>query len=242
MAKRSGRLPVRAIDFAAVDGDVNHRKAFCTPIVVDSDGNPLLVSPGPKGMMGYNPSTGEELWRIRYDGWSMAPRPLFGHGMIYFIDDYEHPNLRAVRPDGRGDVSGTHVAWTISKGMPNRPSPILVNDLLFVVSSDGVASCIDALSGNTIWKHRVGDNFSASPIEAEGHIYLFDEGAGTTVIEAGREYKSLAVNKLNDESMFASPANAGKSKIFRAHEGLTVVSDRAEELIPKTGLGFGGVC
>jgi outer membrane protein assembly factor BamB len=205
----------RAIDFAAVDGDVNHRKAFCTPIVVDSDGNPLLVSPGPKGMMGYNPSTGEELWRIRYDGWSMAPRPLFGHGMIYFIDDYEHPNLKAVKPDGRGDVSGTHVAWTISKGMPNRPSPILVNDLLFVVSSDGIASCIDALSGDTVWKHRVGDNFSASPIEAEGRIYLFDEGAGTTVIEAGREYKPLAVNKLNDEAMFASPAVSAKSIFVR---------------------------
>ena len=205
----------RSIDFEAIEPDRNRRKAFCTPIVIQSGGSPLLVSPGPKGMMGYNPSTGEELWKVRYNGWSMAPRPLFGHGMIYFIDDYERPNLKAVKPDGRGDVSDTHVAWTISKGMPNRPSPILVGDLLFVVSSDGIASCIEATTGETIWKHRIGDNFSASPIEAEGHIYLFDEGAGTTVIEASREFKPLATNKLNDESMFASPAVAGKAIFLR---------------------------
>ncbi|HEY1784452.1 MAG TPA: PQQ-binding-like beta-propeller repeat protein [Pirellulales bacterium] len=203
----------RSVDFGGVNP--NERKAFCTPIVIQAGGELQLVSPGAKGMMAYNPNTGEELWKIRYNGWSMAPRPLFGHGMIFFIDDYERPNLLAVRPDGHGDVSDTHVAWKMSKGIPNRPSPILVGDLLFLVNSEGVAFCVEAKTGETVWKHRVSGNFSASPIEAEGRIYLFDEGSVTTVIEAGREFKTLSVNKLADEEMFASPAVAGESLFVR---------------------------
>ncbi len=210
----------RSIDFGAIEPDRNRRKAFCTPIVIQNGGQPVLISPGPKAMMGYNPSNGEELWKIRYDGWSMAPRPLFGHGMIFFIDDYERPNLLAVRPDGHGDVSDTHVAWKMSKGIPNRPSPILVGDLLFLVNSEGVAFCVEAKTGETVWKQRIGGNFSASPIEADGHIYLFDEGSVTTVLEAGREFKTLAVNKLADEAMFASPAVAGESLFVRTEHQL----------------------
>ena len=206
----------RSVDFSSVH--VNQRKAFCTPIIIEADGQLQLISPGAKGVMGYNPNTGEELWKIRYDGWSMAPRPLFGHGMIFFVDDYEKPNLLAIRPDGHGDVSETHVAWKMSKGIPNRPSPILVGDLLFLVNSEGVAMCVEAKTGETVWKHRIGGNFSASPIEAAGHIYMFDEASVATVIEAGREFKTLSVNKLGDESMFASPAVAGESLFVRTEK------------------------
>ncbi|HTU26039.1 MAG TPA: PQQ-binding-like beta-propeller repeat protein [Pirellulales bacterium] len=204
----------RSVDFSAVH--MNERKAFCTPIVIKNGDELQLVSPGAKGIISYNPATGEELWKVRYNGWSMAPRPLYGHGMIFFIDDYERPNLLAVRPDGHGDVTDSHVTWRMSKGISNRPSLILLGDLLYMVNSEGVAVCVDAKLGDPpVWKHRLGGNFSASPIEAAGRIYFFDEGSTTTVIEAGREFKQLAVNKLAEEPLFASPAVAGEALFVR---------------------------
>ena len=153
--------------------------------MIETAGGLQLISPGPKGLMAYNPNTGEELWRIRYNGWSLTPRPLFGHGLVYFINDYEKPELVAVRPEGPGELSDSSVAWKITKAMPSRPSPLLIDDLLFIVNSDGVASCVEAKTGETIWKNRVGGNFSASPVFVDGHIYLCDEGSVTTVLEAG---------------------------------------------------------
>jgi hypothetical protein len=121
-----------------------------------------------------------------------------------------------VRPDGQGELADSSVAWKITKGMPSRPSPLLIGELLFIVNSDGVASCVDAKTGETIWKNRVSGNFSASPIFADGRIYLCDEGSVTTVIEPAREYKALSVNKLAGEEMFASPAVAGQSLFLRS--------------------------
>ena len=214
----------RSIDFSPFDRNI--RKAFCTPIVIETAGGLQLISPGAKCLMAYNPNTGEELWRIRYNGWSLTPRPLFGHGLVYFINDYEKPELVALRPEGQGELADGNVAWKITKGMPSRPSPLLVGDLLFIVNSDGVACCVDAKTGETIWKNRVSGNFSASPILADGRIYLCDEGSVTTVIEPAREYKPLAVNKLAGEEMFASPAVAGKSLFLRSATQLYRIEQR----------------
>ncbi|HPM84890.1 MAG TPA: PQQ-binding-like beta-propeller repeat protein, partial [Candidatus Anammoximicrobium sp.] len=106
----------RSVDYSSYM--INLHKAFCTPQVITSGGRLQLISPGAMATMGYDPRTGEELWKVRYRGWSMVPRPLFGHGLIFFINDYERPELWAVRPDGQGDVTDSHVAWTIRRGMP----------------------------------------------------------------------------------------------------------------------------
>ena len=214
----------RSVDFSPFDPNI--RKAFCTPIVIETGAGQQLISPGAKGMMAYNPNTGAELWRTRYNGWSLTPRPVFGHGLVYFINDYEKPELVAVRPEGHGELADSNVAWKISKGMPSRPSPLLVGDLLFIVNSDGIASCVDAKTGETIWKNRVGGNFSASPIYADGRIYLCDEGSVTTVIEPAREYKVLSVNKLAGEEMFASPAVAGSALFLRSATHLYRIEQR----------------
>ncbi len=214
----------RSIDFGPFDRNI--RKAFCTPIVIETGSGLQLISPGAKGLMAYNPNTGEELWRIRYNGWSLTPRPVFGHGLVYFINDYEKPELVAVRPDGQGELADSSVAWKITKGMPSRPSPLLIGDLLFIVNSDGIGSCVDAKTGETIWKNRISGNFSASPIYADGRIYLCDEASVTTVIEPAREYKPLSVNKLGEEEMFASPAVAGSSLYLRSGTHLYRIEQR----------------
>jgi outer membrane protein assembly factor BamB len=213
----------RSIDYQPLHP--NTRKAFCTPIVIDHDGRKQLVSPGAKAVMGYDPATGEELWKIRYFGWSIAPRPLFGHGMVFLINDYERPELWAIRPGGRGDLTDTNVVWKIAKGMPQQPPLLLIDDLLYLVSNDGIAGCVEAKTGQMVWRERVGGSYSASPIYADARILLFSRKATTTVLAPGREFKVLAVNQLDGEQM-ASPAVAGRSLFIRTRTHLYRIEKR----------------
>lgn len=207
----------RSIDYGKVHPFC--RKAFCTPTVVDSGGRAELISPGSKAMMGYDPRTGEEVWKIGYYGWSMTPRPVFGHGLVYVIMDYDHPQLWAVRPGGRGDVTEENVAWKVEKGMPSTPSLLLVDDLLLMVTDAGVATCVEARTGEVVWRERIGGNYSASPVYADGRVYFFSHDAVTTVIEPGRQFNRLAVNRL-EGPIKASPAIAGKALFLRTKRHL----------------------
>jgi len=190
------------------------RKAFCTPVVIRANDRFQLISPGSKAVMSYDPRTGDELWKVRYYGWSMVPRPLFGHGLVYVIMDYERPQLWAIRPDGRGDVTETHVAWQSTRSMPATPSLLLIDDSLFMVNDTGVALCVDAKTGEVVWRERLGGNFSSSPVYADGRIYCINHDSVCTVFEPAREFRSLAVNKL-DGTCMASPAVADNALFVR---------------------------
>jgi outer membrane protein assembly factor BamB len=203
----------RSVDFNKVSPEL--RKAYSTPIFVKNGDQRQLISVGPRGTMGYDVATGKEIWKVTYGGWSIAPRPIHRERVLYMINAYINPELWAVRTDGQGDVTSTHILWKNNKGMPSRPSPILVGDLLYVVSSEGFITCLEAKSGQVVWKERLGGKFSASPIHAAGRIYLFDESSVTSVIEPGRQFKLLAANKLGSEEMMASPAVVGNSLIIR---------------------------
>ena len=122
--------------------------------------------------MSYDARTGEELWKVRYRGWSEVMRPICGRGMVFFGTDYDHPQLWAVRLDGRGDVTDTHVAWKVTERMPATPSALLVDDLLYVINDAGIASCIEAGTGRSVWQQRLDGNYLASPICGAGRIYF----------------------------------------------------------------------
>lgn len=194
---RSGEMPERS-DF---------RKAFCTPLVIPSADGPLLISPGAQRVFAYRPATGEEVWSVTYSpGFSNVPRPVFGHGLLYICTGYMRPELWAIRPEGRGDMTATNVVWKFKQNAPANPSPLLVGDELYMVSDSGIATCLDAKSGEQVWRQRLGDSYSASPLYADGKIYFWSEGGETTVIEAGRSYKQLAKNKLDAGFMASSAA------------------------------------
>src|SRR5207302_1528967 len=116
-----------------------------------------------------------------------------------------------------GDVTQTHVAWKVKKNVPTRTSPVLANDLLFMVDDAGIVSCLDAKSGDVIWAERITSrtSYSAAPIWGAGRIYFFSEDGRTTVIAAAREFKVLATNQLGDGFM-ASPAVLNNSLILRS--------------------------
>ena len=214
----------RSVDYTKVSRYT--RKAFCTPTVIESAGRRQLISPCSKAIIAYDPDTGKELWKVRHSGWSMVPRPLFGHNLVYLVMDYDYPELWALRADGRGDVTGTHIAWKLKKPVPGKPSFLLIDDLLFLVSDKGTAACLEAKTGRIVWQQRIGGQYSASPLYADGRIYLFSERDGTTVIEPARKYKLLATNRL-DGRVMASCAVAGKALFLRTETHLYRIEKQA---------------
>lgn len=203
----------RPRDFGTTNGD--HKKAYGTPLVITADGREQLISPSAKGAFAYDPETGDEIWRITYACHSTANRPLFAHGLVYLSAGFPRSEIIAIRPDGQGDVTDTHIVWSEGKQMPSKPSPLLVGDLMFVISDKGgIATCLDALTGEHVWQERIGGNFCASPLYADGRIYFPAEDGRTTVIRASREFEILARNQLGDGIM-ASPAVTGDTLLLR---------------------------
>ncbi|MCP4190612.1 MAG: PQQ-binding-like beta-propeller repeat protein [Planctomycetaceae bacterium] len=211
----------RNIDYRSENGDF--RKAYCTCTVINHAGRSELISPSAAETISYNPQTGDEYWRVRHGGMNAATRPLFAHGLLYItIGDAvgkTKPALLALRPGGDGNVTETHVAWSQSKGASKRPSPLVIGDLLYMISDDGVASCLDSKTGDFIWRKRLGGNFRASPISSGNRIYAFDLDGFCHVFKAGPEFELLAKNRLDHGSQ-ASPAVSGNQLIVRTTKHL----------------------
>ncbi|MCI0683481.1 MAG: PQQ-binding-like beta-propeller repeat protein [Gemmataceae bacterium] len=192
--------------------------SFSTPLLITVNNQKQIVSPGSDAVVAYD-LDGKELWRAKYDGYSVIPRPVFGHGMVFFSTGYDSPSVMAVRVNGKGDVTENHVAWTLAKGAPHAPSPLLVGDELYIVSDSGIASCLDARTGAVHWQERVTGNFSASPTHADGKLYLQSEDGVTTVLKAGKTFERLAENELKERT-FASHAVADGAIYLRTETQL----------------------
>jgi outer membrane protein assembly factor BamB len=227
--KRTGRTvwrTNRSIDFQdigpdgkpAAEGD--YRKAFATPHVATINGKPELISLGAKAAYGYDPFTGKELWRVEERAQhSASTRPVLGHGMIFFPTGFSAGQLFAVRTGGRGLITDTHVAWRMKRGVSNKPSILLIDDLIYMIGDTGIASCVEAKTGALVWQQRVGGEYSASPVYADGKVWLFSEDGKTTVIRPGRTFEKLGESQL-DEGFLASPAIAGRAFYLRTRTHL----------------------
>lgn len=184
--------------------------AYATPLIIRTASGPQLVSPGAFRAIAYNPATGEELWFVRYgDGFSNVPRPVFGQGLVYLCTGFYQPNLLAVRVNGKGDVTSSHMQWKTARGTPLTPSPLLVGDEIYMVSDNGILSCLDAKTGKENWRQRVPGTYSASPVFADGRIYLLNESGETTVIAPGKEFKKLASNLMEGEFLASMGVSSG---------------------------------
>ena len=195
--------------------------AFCTPLLVEVEGRTQVISSGADAVVGLVPQTGEEIWKVRYKGgYSVVPRPVTGQGMVFVCTGYDSPTLLAIRLAGaRGDVTDSHLAWKLTKRVPLNPSPLLINDLLYLVSDDGVMSCVEAGSGETVWQQRIGGAYSSSPTWANGRIYVQSEEGETLVIEPGREFHEVARSQVSERT-FASYAVAGGAIYLRTESNL----------------------
>jgi len=157
---------------------------------------------------------------VSYTGYSVIPRPVFGHGLVYLSTGFDPPaTLLAIRPDGTGDVTKTHVAWSVRKAAPLTPSPLLDGDELYTVSDNGFASCLDAKTGNVHWSERLGGQYSASPILANGRLYFQSEAGKTTVVKAGTKFEVLGQSDLGERTL-ASFAVADGALFLRTEKHL----------------------
>ncbi|MCB1095761.1 MAG: PQQ-binding-like beta-propeller repeat protein [Verrucomicrobiae bacterium] len=195
------------------EGDV--RKAYTTPFVVTFAAKSVIISTGAKATYGYDADSGKALWNVTYKGFSNAASPLFADGMAIINTGYGKATLLAIPVIGesRGDLTGT-AKWEATKRVPQRSSPVIVGDLLFMVADNGVITCLDLKTGEAIWSERVKGSFSGSPIHHNGRIYFCSEQGETYVVAAKAEYELLSTNIL-DEGMLASPAASDGALFLR---------------------------
>ncbi len=199
------------------EGDL--RKAHSTPVITTVDGKPLMISAGAKAAYGYDPRTGKEIWKATHKGYSASWRPLVADGIAYLSTGYSGFPMWAIKLDGQGDITESHIVWKYAKNVPRKPSPLLIDDLLFLLDDSGVVTCVESKTGEEVWKERIGGNFSASSIYADGRIYCFSEQGKTIVLKPGRKLEILAESQL-DSGFMASPAVSGKSLILRTKSHL----------------------
>ena len=227
--KRTGKTvwqTKRSVDYRDLDekgqpaAEGDFRKAFATPHMAMINGQWEMISLGSRAAYGYEPMTGRELWRVEeHAQFSASTRPVLGHGMIFFPTGFSAGQLFAVRAGGRGVITDSHVAWKLKRGVSNKPSILLIDDLIYMISDAGILNCVEAKTGQLVWLKRIGGEFSASPIYADGRIWLFDEEGKATVIKPGRAFELVAENKL-DEGCLASPAVSGKALFVRTRTHL----------------------
>ncbi|MGI6138622.1 MAG: PQQ-binding-like beta-propeller repeat protein [Candidatus Hydrogenedentes bacterium] len=206
------------------EGDL--RKAFTTPTVLSLADMPLLVSPGSYTIFAYNARTGEEIWKARNTAYSPALSPIYEDGLLYVTTGRGSGGaIWAMRPDGKGDVTDSHVVWKVEgRPVPDEPSPLLYDGLLFLLNNNGLVSCLDAKTGEEKWAKPIGGNYTASPICANGKLYFCNVQGRTTLLNASSTFEKVAVNNL-DIGCLASPAVDGNALILRTKTHLYRIAE-----------------
>tara|TARA_R110002096_G_scaffold316010_6_gene510317 strand:- start:1566 stop:2855 length:1290 start_codon:yes stop_codon:yes gene_type:complete len=202
-----------------VKAEGDFRKAYNTPVFIDFGGTTQMISPGAKAAWSYDPLTGKENWSLHWNEHSTASRTVFSEelGLMFFNTGYGKSQLWAVKidPTAKGELDESLIAWKQTKRMPNRCSPILADGQLYVLSDQGVATCLDAETGEEVWSERISEiPFSASIFYGGGLLYFFDEAGKGIVVKPGDTFELVAENELAS-GMFASPGADGNALILR---------------------------
>lgn len=202
--------------------------SFSTPLLIDVKGKQQVVVPGSGAVISYDPASGKEIWRCGYgEGYSVVPRPLYHNGMIYVCSGFNTAVLLAIRADGEGDVTDTHIAWKEDKRIPKESSPIIVDDLLFINDDKGILTCFDAATGEEHYQERLNGEggFSSSPVYASGHLFFHNGEGITTVVKPGKTFQKIEENELKEFGL-SSFAVVSDGFIVRTEESLIRIGER----------------
>ena len=201
-------------------GEPKKTFAFCTPAVIHVNGKQQVISVGAGIVNALDPATGEDIWHVKHEGYSVIPKPVFGNGLVYISTSYDSAVVLAIRPDGRGDVSETHVEWTLKKGAPHTPSLLLLGRDLYMVADKGVATCVDAFTGEQHWQERIGGNYSSSLVYADDKIYIQSEEGKTLVLKPGTTFEKPIETGFQTERTLASYAVGDGALFIRTEKNL----------------------
>jgi outer membrane protein assembly factor BamB len=198
--------------------------AHVSPQILSVNDEDQLVSSAGNVIQGFDPDTGERIWTVSSPGEGVVPSVVVGEDLIFTASGFGDPAIRVVRTGGKGDITETHIAWESPDDVPKIPSMLYVRPYLYLVTEAGVAKCLKAATGEVIWRERVGDRFSTSPVWADGKIYFLSDKGTTTVIQEGAEFKVLAKNELSsatgNETCKASPAVSQRNIFIRSEKNL----------------------
>ncbi|GAA5506965.1 PQQ-binding-like beta-propeller repeat protein [Novipirellula caenicola] len=197
--------------------------SFATPTLIEVDGQKQVIAPGSDCVFALNPNTGEVIWDVRYDGYSVIPKPIFHRGLVFVSTSYDSSKLLAIRPTGTGIVTDTHIQWRSNKSVSKTPSMVAADGLIYWVSDDGIAMCAEADTGEIVYRKRIGGNFSASLLMSGDRIYFTSEEGVTTVVRAGREFEVLATNPIEERTL-ASLGVFEDSVLLRTADALYRIS------------------
>ena len=222
--KKNGGVVWRTDRSGEMNSNPQLKKSYGTPLILETNGRPILYSPAADWLYIYDPNTGKELTKLNYGmlGFSIVPRPVSGHGIIYVITSFMRPQLLAI--DYLNKEQPT-IKWKWNRGVSNQPSAILVGDEIYFISdSAGMVTCLDAHSGKEHWRERIGGNYSASPLHSNGRIYFHSREGKTTVIQAGKIFKIIAENQLEGQHMASAAVDDG-ALILRTDNALYRIED-----------------
>lgn len=197
------------------------RVGHVTPIVVD--GGAQIISAGGDRVQGFDSASGERIWSIYSQGEGVTPSPVVGNGILFTSSGFEAPTIRAIRLGGQGDVTQSHIVWEQTRGVPALASPLLVSPYLYTISRDNILHCIEESSGEIVWLKRMEGNYSASPVLADGRIYVLSEEGVTLVLKPGDEFTEVATNRLGEKCL-ASMAISRGDFFIRGVENLYCIS------------------
>lgn len=230
------KIPWEQAELVALDKRTGQRRwigkrgpsriAHVTPLLAESQGKSLLLSGAGDVIQGFDPRNGERLWSAYSQGEGVVPSLVLGDdGIVYSVSGFEDPTIRAVRIDGSGDVTKSHIVWEQKTGVPNQASPIYVKPHLFTVTDNGIVSCLDAKDGKILARKRIGGNFSASPIAANGKLYFLDENATCTILSADEKLQDISVNSIGEPCQ-ASPAASQGCLFIRTAKALYCIGPK----------------
>ena len=216
--KQTGKVAWRTPRSGEMNSNPQLKKAYGSPVVTEIKGREVVISPAANWVYAYDPASGEELWKVAYEGlgFSIVPKPVIGDGMIYIGTSYMKPRMLGI------DITGDQpsVAWEHKRNAPAISSPILIDDALYFVSDKGgIVTCLDAKTGSERWRDRIGGNHSSSPTCAGGLLMFHSREGETAVLKPGAKFELLQRNKL-EGAHYATAAISDDSLFVRTDKAL----------------------
>jgi outer membrane protein assembly factor BamB len=203
----------------------NRTRSYCTPTIFQAAGKTQMVLSGSKCVASYDPDTGKQHWLVDGPTEQFVAGVIFTDDIFFVTGGFPELHLVAIRPDGTGNVTDTHIAWRDTKGVSYVPSPIAHGKYFFVVADGGLASCFEAKTGRRMWQEKLGRHHSASAVSAGGNLYFLDDDGKMFVVKGGPQFELVARNELGEEC-HASPAISRNQIFIRTLDNLYCIGTR----------------
>jgi len=200
----------------------NRIRSHCVPLIRKLDGRMQMMVAGSHSIVSYDPRYGSKHWYTVGPKGRAVASPVLAAGLLLVSTAYPDREFLAIRPDGHGNVTETHITWRNGQSAPYVPSPIAVGDYFLAVSDDGIASCFDAATGQRHWRERIGKRHSAAIVAAGGLVYFLSDAGATRVVRPGPQFELIAENLIG-QRCYASPAISHGQIFLRSEKHLVCI-------------------